>query len=255
MTLKDKVAIVTGGASGIGQEICIQFAQQGSRVVIADLNIAKAQHVIRRIEEEGGTGIALELDICQRDNVQRAIAKTVDKFQSVDILVNCAGFNQFVSVDEISPELWNKILSINLAGSWNMCQAVLPVMMARCSGKIINIGSAAAILAIPHALPYVVAKHAIVGLTRALAVDLGPYKINVNCICPGPVQTPLLNEATTQMFRDEIAKTIPLDRLGLPSDLAQAALFLASPAADWITGSVLPVEGGLVSCVRAHHWE
>jgi NAD(P)-dependent dehydrogenase (short-subunit alcohol dehydrogenase family) len=128
-------------------------------------------------------------------------------------------------------------------------------MIKKRSGKIINVGSAAAILAIPQALPYVVAKHAIVGLTRALAVDLGPYNINVNCICPGPVQTPLLDQATTASFRAEITKTIPLNRLGKPSDLANAAVFLASSLSDWITGVVLPVDGGLVCCVRARHWE
>jgi NAD(P)-dependent dehydrogenase (short-subunit alcohol dehydrogenase family) len=255
MVLENKVAIVTGGASGIGEEICLRFAEQGARVAIADVNSEGANQVIKKIEASGGTALHLHVDIRDHQKVHESVANVLSVFGTVDVLVNCAGFNQFVGLDQVTPELWERIRSINLEGSWNFCSAVVGPMMQKRAGKIINVGSAAAILAIPKALPYVVAKHAVVGLTRALAVDLGPYNINVNCICPGPVQTPLLSQSATTVFQREIVKTIPLARLGKPSDLAHAAVFLASSLSDWITGVVLPVDGGLVSCVRAHHWE
>jgi NAD(P)-dependent dehydrogenase (short-subunit alcohol dehydrogenase family) len=255
MLLENKSAIVTGGASGIGEEICLRFAEQGATIAIADVNVEGARAVIKKIEACGAKACHVHVDIRDGQKVQDSVTEVLDRFGTVDILVNCAGFNQFVEVDQVPPELWEKVLSVNLEGSWNFCRAVMGQMIRKRSGKIINIGSAAAVLAIPKALPYVVAKHAVVGLTRALAVDLGPYNINVNCICPGPVQTPLLDQTTTPTFRAEITKTIPLNRLGTPSDLAHAAVFLASSLSDWITGVVLPVDGGLVSCVRAHHWE
>ena len=255
MVLENKIAIVTGGASGIGEEICLQFAEQGARVAIVDVNEEGARAVLNKIEARGAKACHVHVDVCDGHKVQDSVMKVIDLFGTVEILVNCAGFNQFVGVDKITPELWEKVRSINLEGAWNLCRAVMDLMIKKKSGKIINVGSAAAVLAIPNALPYVVAKHAIVGLTRALAVDLGPYNINVNCICPGPVQTPLLDQATTANFRAEITKTIPLNRLGKPSDLANAAVFLASSLSDWITGVVLPVDGGLVCCVRARHWE
>lgn len=255
MVLKEKIAIVTGSGSGIGEEIAAEFARQGARVAIADINAPAAQRVVEKIERSSGKAMVLEVDICDPQKVKAAAARVVEAFGTIDILVNCAGFNQFVAVEDVTPELWERIRSINLDGSWNFASAVLPVMMKRRRGKIINIGSAAAVKAIPKALPYVVSKHAIVGLTRALAVDLGPYNINVNCICPGPVETPLLEKSTSATFQQQIAATLPLGRLGKPSDIAQAAVFLASSASDWITGVVLPADGGLVSCVRAHHWE
>ena len=255
MILENKIAIVTGGASGIGEEICLHFAEQGARVAIVDVNTENATAVVKKIEARGARACHIQVNICDGHQVQNSVTKVLDLFGTVDVLVNCAGFNQFVGVDQITPELWEKVRSTNLEGSWNLCRAVMGHMIKQRSGKIINVGSAAAVLAIPNALPYVVAKHAVVGLTRALAVDLGPYNINVNCICPGPVQTPLLDQATTATFRAEITKTIPLNRLGKPSDLANAAVFLASSLSDWITGVVLPVDGGLVCCVRARHWE
>lgn len=255
MILKDRVAIVTGGGSGIGEEVALEFSQQGARVAIADINAVAAKRVVDKLEAISGEALVLEVDICDHKRVHAAAARVVEVFGTIDILVNCAGFNQFVAVEDITHELWEKIRAINLDGSWNFASAVLPVMMKKRSGKIINIGSAAAVKAIPKALPYVVSKHAVVGLTRALAVDLGPYNINVNCICPGPVQTPLLDQSTSAAFQRQIATTIPLGRLGKPSDIAQAAIFLASPASDWISGVTLPADGGLVSCVRARHWE
>lgn len=255
MDLKDKVAIVTGGASGIGEEICLQFAREGARIAIADIDSAASAEVITKIEREGGRAIALNVDIRDLAEVRKATQQVLDGYGTVDILVNCAGYNKFVGVDEVTSELWDQLISINLTGSWNFANAVMAHMRQQRSGKIINIGSAAAILANPKCLPYVVAKHGVVGLTRALAVDLGPDQITVNCICPGPIQTPLFDKSTTPEFARRIKERVPLNRLGKPSDIANAAVFFASPKSDFISGTVLPVDGGLVCCIRSQHYE
>lgn len=253
--LHGKVAIVTGGGRGLGEAICHEFARQGAVVGVLDIDGSAAAEVTSEIDELGGQAFALEADVADYQRVTEAAGKALQESGTVDILVNCAGTNHFSMPNEYSMEQWQRLLSVNLTGQWHCCQAVMPGMMKKRSGKILNIGSAASMLAIPKAAPYSIAKHGVVGLTRALAVDLGPYNINVNCICPATVVTPLLKEATNQAFIDGMIKSIPMGRLGERSDIAQAALFLASSASDWITGVVLPVDGGLNCCVRAHHFE
>lgn len=253
--LRDKVAIVTGGASGMGEAICVEFAAEGAAIAIADLNLRGAETVIEQIRQLGGRGIALETDIADYQRVEQFVDRTLREFGTVDVLVNCAGINFFLSPDAITLEQWRQIMSTNLDGTWHFSKAVMPEMMRKRSGKIINIGSGGGILAIPKAAHYSASKAAVIGLTRALAVDLGGYNVNVNCICPGTVLTPLADKTLSPFFRAEQTKRTPLGRLGRPSDIAKAALFLASSASDWITGTVLPVDGGLTCCIRAHHWE
>jgi len=253
--LVNQTAIVTGGGSGIGREICKEFARQGASVAIADINLDSANAVVGEIEAGSGKAIAIGMDVSQYDQVLIGVKQAHEAFEKIDILVNCAGINTFESPDVTSINSWQKIRSINLDGAWYCCRAVMEAMMQRRRGKIMNIGSVAAISAIPKAIPYTASKHGLIGLTRALAVDLGPYNINVNCICPASVETPLLEKAVTKTFQEEIRKRIPLGRLGRPEDIAKAALFLASSASDWITGVVLPVDGGLTCCLRSQHWE
>jgi NAD(P)-dependent dehydrogenase (short-subunit alcohol dehydrogenase family) len=217
------------------------------------VNAEKAAAVARCIQSRGGEAIFLNVDVREHEKVKSAVAEVVDQFGRVDVLVNSAGYNKFVPPQELTHEYWETMRSINLDGTWNFCHAVMYPMMEQRSGKIINIGSAGAVLGYPQAPGYIAAKHGVVGLTRALAVDLGSYGINVNCVCPGPIDTPLLTESTDQAFRDGIVRHIPLGRLGKPSDIANACLFLASCLSDWISGVVLPTDGGLVSCVRAKH--
>lgn len=253
--LQGKVAIVTGGASGIGEGICIELASYGAAIVIADLDQLRAEAVAKRICELGGEAVALTVDVRKQQSVTEAVAWTLGRFSTVDILVNCAGWNTFKPVHEVNAEEWEKIRSINLDGPWFFCQAVAPEMRKKGSGKIINIGSAAGILAIPQAAPYSIAKHALVALTRCFAVELGPYNVNVNCICPTSVDTPLLRKSTTAAFREKMVQNIPLGRLGKVCDIAKACLFLASSDSDFISGIVLPVDGGLTCCLRARHYE
>lgn len=253
--LQDKVAIVTGGASGIGEGICMEFTRQGAALAVMDIDGAGGTRVARTIEQLDGEAIVSETDVTDGEAVKAEVEKIVQRLGTVDILVNCAGWNHFVPPEDYTMELWRKIRSINLDGMWNTCHAVMPEMMGKRSGKIINIGSAAAVRAIPHAASYSIAKHGVVGLTRALSVDLGAHNINVNCICPATIETPLLAEATSAAFKEGMLKSIPMGRLGKLSDVAKAALFLASPDSSWITGVVLPVDGGLTACIRAHHFE
>ena len=249
--LNNKVAIVTGGASGIGEGICLEFASQGALVAVADIDGGKAASVAKRIEALGGRTVALEVDVRDHKQISKAAAKTIEALGTIDILVNCAGWNSLKPAYEVTVEEWEKMRSINLDGPWHFCQAVMPEMMKKKSGKIINIGSGSSLRAIPHAAAYAAAKHGLAGLTKALAVDLGPFHINVNCICPASVNTPLLQASTTPAFQQAMANRLPLGRIGEVDDIVKAALFLASQEANWITGVMLPVDGGLMSCSYA----
>ena len=251
--LNNKVAIVTGGASGIGEGICLEFASQGALVAVADINGRRAESLVKRMEELGTRAVALAVDVCDPEQISKAVTKTTEKLGTIDILVNCAGWNNLKPAYEYTIEEWEKIRSINLDGPWHFCQAVIPEMMKKKSGKIVNIGSGSSLRAIPHAAAYVAAKHGLAGLTKALAVDLGPYHINVNCICPASVNTPLLQSSTTPAFQQAMAKRLPLGKIGEVCDIAKATLFLASQDSNWITGVILPVDGGLMSCSYAQH--
>lgn len=253
--LASKVALVTGGASGIGAAICTEFAAHGAAVVIVDLDKAKADRMAEGMMTAKTKTLAIAADVSDFGQVQSAAAMALRKFGAIDILVNCAGWNQFRSVEEYTPDYWQKIRAVNLDGPWNVCSAVMPTMMKQKSGKIVNISSAAGYLGVPNAAPYSTSKLGVIGLTRALAVDLAPHNINVNCICPASIETPLLNEATGSKFQAAMIDRIPLGRLGKPADISKAVLFLAGPDSNWITGVVLPVDGGLTCCLRAHHYE
>lgn len=251
--LDGKVAIITGGASGMGRGICLEFASQGAAVVIADINAEGAVRVAEEIQNGHAQAMALEVDARNHKMVTEAVDRALDRFGKVDVLVNCAGINKLKDPEETSIDDWENIRSTILDGAWYFSKAVIPSMKKNRSGKIVNIGSGAALQGIPQSVPYTAAKHGLLGLTRALAVDLGPYQINVNCICPGAVDTPLLKTLATDAYRNEELKRYPLGRLGKIEDVAKAALFLASSDSDWITGIALPVDGGLTSCIRVEN--
>ena len=192
------------------------------------------------IRDAGGEAFALQADVADSRSLGEAADRALQKRGTVAILVNCAGTNHFSMPTEYTAEQWERLLAVNLAGQWHCCQAVMPEMMKKRGGKILNIGSAAAILAIPKAAPYIIAKHGVVGLTRALAVDLGPYNINVNCICPATVVTPLLKEATNQAFVEGMIKNIPMGRLG--------GIFLCSRA---VIPSMVSRKRGVIVCLSS----
>jgi NAD(P)-dependent dehydrogenase (short-subunit alcohol dehydrogenase family) len=184
-------------------------------------------------------------------DVSETVAKIVQELGTIDILVSTVGWTELLAPEEYSAELYVKIRSINLDGMWNVCQAVMPEMMRKRTGKIVLFSAGAALLGYPKNAPYAAAKAGVAGLTRALAVDLAPYQINVNCICPGTTVTPLLAATMDKITAEREIAEIPLHRFGQPSDHAKAALFLASADSDWITGVLLPVDGGWSCCFKA----
>jgi 3-oxoacyl-[acyl-carrier protein] reductase len=245
MRLKDKVALVTGGARGIGREIAIILAKEGSDLVIADVNIEEAEKTSRDISSLGRKSLALQLDITNYDLVEEAVNKILDKFGRVDILVNNAGITKDNLLLRMSQAEWDAVLNVNLKGTFNCTRAVSRVMIKQRYGKIVNIASIIGIIGNVGQANYSASKAGIIALTKTAARELASRNINVNAIAPGFIQT----EMTAKLSEDLKAKMlaqIPLGKLGSPEDVAKLCLFLASSDADYITGQVVVVDGGMV---------
>lgn len=249
MLLKNKVSVVTGGCGGIGEIIALTLAKEGSKVVIVDNNIEKGHEIAEKIENMGQEALVIKENISDEIQVHNMKEKVLDKFNTIDILVNCAGILTFSSVEETSVEEWDKVLDVNLKGTFLCSQAVIDIMKEKKSGKIVNISSCAAKnWAGRGSVAYAVSKAGVSNFTIYLAKELAEYGINVNAIAPGPTQTKM---TTSESYgRDALEKVarniIPLRRPGKPEDIAKAVLFLASNMADYITGEILDVNGGLI---------
>jgi NAD(P)-dependent dehydrogenase (short-subunit alcohol dehydrogenase family) len=245
-SLKNKVAIVTGASQGIGAAIAMAFAQAGARVVVSSRKLESVVQVANEIEKTGGSAIAIQAHMGYLDQVNALVARTIDQWGRVDIIVNNAGtnphFGPILTADEGQIE---KILDINLKGYFRLAQVAVPHMQKQGGGKIINIASVAG-LRPPHKMGvYGISKAGDIMLTQVLARELGPYNIQVNAIAPGIVQTKFsraLWQDPELMARYEA--NVPLRRIGTPEDCAGAAVYLASAASDWVTGTVLVVDGG-----------
>ncbi len=248
--LTDKVAIVTGGARGIGKGISTLMAKQGARVAIADILEEEAKKTVEEIEKQGGKAMAVKTDITDLEQVKQTVAKVKEEFGPVDILVNNAGWDRITPFIKTTPDLWEKVIAINYKGVINFVYTVIPDMMKRNSGRIISIASDAARVGSTGEAVYSGAKGAVISFSKTMARELARNKITVNVICPGPTPTPLLDEIKES---DEFAKKIlsgmeryiPLGRLGSPEDIACAVVFFASDEANFITGQTLSVSGGL----------
>ena len=252
MILKNKVAIVTGGGAGIGEEICQRYAREGASVVVADIDNQKAEAVAQSLTSMDNQHLAFSVDVSKHDQVCDLARNVEDRFGKIDILVNSAGISKFGPISNLSIEFWHQVVDVNLNGLFYCCLETAKVMMKKKSGKIINISSLAGLIGIPNQSPYVASKHGVVGLTKALAADLGPYKINVNCICPATTMTSMgLATRSPEFFEAESHKT-PLDRMATPEDHAKVATFLASDESEFLTGVILPVDGGRIAALRAH---
>ncbi|MBI2875274.1 MAG: SDR family oxidoreductase [Candidatus Tectomicrobia bacterium] len=247
MRLKDKVAIVTGGGYGIGRAIAERFAQEGADVVVAEINEERGQETVQLVEQADRRGLMVRADVGQPAEVQRMVQETLDAFGRIDILVNNAGIlGGFTPFLEVSEKELDEIVRINLKGVFLCGQAVAREMVrAGRGGKIVNLGSIESEIAIAGNSVYASTKGAVRLLTKAMALELAPHKINVNAIGPGPIATgmtaPFLGEKS---FGELVEKNVPWGRMGQPQDIAQAALFLASAEADFITGTILFVDGG-----------
>jgi NAD(P)-dependent dehydrogenase (short-subunit alcohol dehydrogenase family) len=243
--INEKVAIVTGGAQGIGQGICLRLAEEGARVAIFDLNLAEAKKTAKEIEKSGGTALALKVDVSKSSEVDAAVKQVISKFGKVDILVNNAGISLTSKVANMTDEIWDRTLDVNLKGVFLCCRAVVTHMKERKYGKIINIASILALRGSVYYAHYGATKAGVVAFTQGLAIELGPHNINVNAVGPGVIDTPMADHDVAPEVRQHLQKRIPLRRIGVPRDIANAVVFLASDEASYITGQCLYVCGGL----------
>ena len=242
--LKDKVAIVSGAADGMGEAIVKLFAAEGAQVLGVDLNAEK-------LKEAHGSGTnsikLLDIDVTDDDADEKIIGETLSAFGAADILVNCAGVVEYENTEIMRDDNWERTLDVNLNAVFRLCRRVIPEMRKRGGGRIINIASINAYVVAPGLSAYAASKHAIAGLTKTMAVELAPFGIRVNVINPVAGETPLLKsflgEDTPEM-RGKFLSTIPLGRFSMPEDIASAALFLCSDSASMITGANLEVDGG-----------
>lgn len=249
MRLENKVALITGGASGMGEATAILFAREKAKVVITDINSVKGEQVAKKIKEEGGNCIFVEADVSKTADVKRMIDVTISRYKKLDILFNNAGIPIIkINFEEIEEDQWDKIMNVNLKSMFLCSKYAVPLMKKQGGGVIINTASIGGVRPRGGHLPYSVSKGAAIVLTRSLALELAHYNIRVNCISPVGTDTPLWRnftpDADFRQKKKQVIATIPLGRLGEPKDVAYAALFLSSDESSMITGINLGVDGG-----------
>ena len=251
MRLKDRVAIITGGGGGIGRATCRLFAREGAKIMIADLIIEEAKKVADELKAQGHQAVAMEIDITSFDEAKRLAGATLDKFGQIDILANIAGGSAGPVIKtkhglfaESTKERWEDMINLNLYGTFNCTRAVINHMIERRRGKIISFASTAGMIGMQKAAEYAAAKGGIIAFTKTLAKEVGQYGINVNCISPGVIGTPRVQQMSKEMVQQWL-DGIPLSRLGRPDEVADVVLFLASDESSYITGENIAVAGGL----------
>jgi 3-oxoacyl-[acyl-carrier protein] reductase len=245
MKLKNKVAVITGAAQGIGRAIATTLAQQGANVVVSDIQLEKAETTAKEIMAETGQKvIAVHADVVDSASVKAMIDRTIDEFERIDILVNNAGTTRDGLIMRMKEVDWDLVLNINLKGTFNCSKAVVRPMMKQHYGRIVNITSVSGLIGQVGQTNYSASKAGIIGFTKALAREVGSRKITVNAIAPGLVKTALTIDLP-QELKDMFIEMTPLGRYGEPEDIANAAAFLVSDEASYITGHVLSVDGGM----------
>ncbi len=245
MRLKDKVALITGGARGIGRETGLLFAAEGATIIVADLEPAAGGQTAREIVENGGRAHFMALNVTDRKQVQQVVDETLAKFARLDILVNNAGITKDGFLTKLPPEEWDAVIAVNLTGVYNCTRAVAPVMINQGGGRILNASSVVGLYGNMGQTNYAASKAGVIGLTRSWAKELGRKGITVNAVAPGFIVTDMTAKVPPKVL-DMMAEKTPLGRLGQPRDVACAYLFLASEEASYINGAVLSVDGGLV---------
>lgn len=247
---KDKTMIVTGGGGGIGGATCRRLAHDGAKVAVFDMNLEAAQRVAADINSTGGTAVAFKCDITDRADVDAAVAATEAHLGPIDVLINNAGWDVFKPFTKTLPAEWDKLIAINLIGALHMHHAVLPGMVTRKRGRIVNIASDAARVGSSGESVYAACKGGLVAFSKTIAREHARHGITVNVVCPGPTDTALLASVAEgapnpEKLMEAFARAIPLGRIGQPDDLAGAIAFFASDDARFITGQVVSVSGGL----------
>ncbi|MFC2030627.1 SDR family NAD(P)-dependent oxidoreductase [Chloroflexota bacterium] len=242
--LEKKIAIVTGAASGIGRGIARRFAEEGASVVVADVDAQGGEETVRDLRETGVEAVFIHTDVSQGSQVQRMVSASRDRFGRLDVLVNNAGLSPNGSVTETSEEEWDSCLGTNLRGVFLGCKHAIPLMLEGGGGSIINIAGTLGFMGKPRKAAYCASKGGVINLTRQMAIDYGKQNVRINCISPGFVATALTahysEEVLEQLYRQQ-----PVGRAGQPDDVAEAAVYLASDAAGYVTGTSLVVDGGV----------
>jgi NAD(P)-dependent dehydrogenase (short-subunit alcohol dehydrogenase family) len=254
MRLKGKIAVVTGGGSGIGRATALLFAEEGATVIVADWNEGAGDRTAVEIRQAGGQAAFLRTDVSQASEVEALVETTLKRFGRLDVLVNNAAIQIMSQLTETSEEVWDKIQSVNLKGVFLGCKYAIPAMVTSGGGSVINMASVLGFVGDPDLAAYCAAKGGVIALTKAAALGYGPAGVRVNCICPGDVETPLLQDYLSKssnpaQLKAQIVSKYALRRVATPRDIADCAAFLASDASAFISGSTMVVDGGLtVKC-------
>jgi len=245
-SVKGKVAIITGAGSGMGEATAKVFAEEGVKVVATDVNLKEVKRVSDEINSNGGICHALHLDVTDKTEIEDCLKETIKKFGSLDFVINNAGISSATALeDENYENYWDDTLSVVLTGQIKLIRAALPHLLKSDNARIVNISSTEGFGASPYHSPYTAAKHGVIGLTRSLALELGPKGITVNCICPGPINTNMTAGINQKDKETYARRRVGLKRYGEPEEVAHATLNLCLPSSSYINGVYLPVDGGL----------
>ena len=245
-SIKQKVTLITGAGSGMGKATAEVFAAEGAKVVVTDVNSENAQKVSDQINSDGGESLAMSLDVTNEDQIKECVSKSIESFGQIDHLINNAGIASPINIDDENYEdIWRNTMEVVLTGQTRLIRACLEHLLKSDAARIVNISSTEGFGATPTHSPYTAAKHGVIGLTRSLALELGPQGITVNCICPGPINTNMTSAIDEKDKATFARRRVGLKRYGEPAEVAHATLSLCLPASSYINGVALPVDGGL----------
>ncbi|MBS4030603.1 MAG: 3-oxoacyl-ACP reductase FabG [Clostridiales bacterium] len=244
MKLLGKIAVITGGALGIGKQTAIAFVKEGAKIVIADFDEEAGRQTVKELIETGGDALFVKIDVTDRQQVTAMVETVLKTFNRIDILINNAGITADAFLTKMTEEQWDRVINVNLKGVFNCTQAVIPTMVEQGGGRILNASSVVGLYGNTGQTNYAASKAGVIGMTKSLAKELGPKGIRVNAVAPGFIVTEMTSKVPQKVLDIMEGKT-PLKRLGKPEDIAKAYLFLSSPDSDFINGAVLSVDGGL----------